>query len=129
MVTDLERRSLTTICPGSFSMLLSETASVEGVATGLVAAEVVVTMVLSGADGAAVVDVGPDSDVVVTGAAPVSSSVLVGVASVDGAGVPSNTTSSGAEQDAITRTPTTSNAIVASLACGSPVGRTVIARL
>ena len=125
MVTDLERRSLTTICPGSFSMLLSETASVEGVATGLVTAEVVATAVLSAADGAAVVEEGPGSDVVVAGA-PACPLVLAGVASVDGAGVPSNTTSSGPEQAATTSTPTARTAEVAHFEVRLPVRGTLI---
>ncbi len=110
-------------------MLVSETASVEGVAAGLVAAEVVATVVPSGADAAAVVEVGPGPDVGVGGAAPASPSVLAGVASVDGAGMPSNTTSSGAEQEAATSTPTAKTAEVAHLEVRMPVHGTLITGL
>ena len=110
-------------------MLLSETASVEGVATGLVTGEVVATVVLSGVDGAAVVDMGPGSDGAVAAVAPASPSVLADVASVDGEGVPSNTTSSDAEQAAAKRTPTARTAEVAHFVVRMPVHGTLITGL
>ena len=122
MVTDLERGSLTTICPGSLSMFLPETASVEGVFKRLVTGAVVATVVVSGATAAAEVEVGPGSDGVVARVVPDARSMLVVGASADGVGEPSNTTSSCAEQDTTNRTPTTSTAIVAGPTRGLPAG-------